>query len=439
MELIRKVVQKILRDYGDNSMQEKLRMQGSTIVELQRQIRNLKNEKIKVVFVCHRAAIWNSLRTVFESCNQDEAFDVTIVTIPNKKQLPKLGLNHEEYVSEGAEKFFENYPCRVIQGYDYEKHAWYDLRSLQPDYVFFQTPYDICRPPEYKSDVVSLYTKLSYVHYGMPFMGGMIAEESFPKTFLENVYFHFAEFPEMQKYYVERVPENAVHSHCNICLTGYPKLDGVERYRSAESSSWINPREKGLFRVMWTPRWSMNEGNCTFFDYKDKLPQYVQENKEMELLFRPHPQAFAEFIEKGQMTKQQVDEYKALYEKSDIMSIDAQQDYLPSFYSSDVLITDESSIMPEYFLTEKPVIFTYKEIHLNEFAEKLSKGFYWAKDWEELEKHLIMLKNGEDPLAEKRRELIKTEFCIPENGAGYEIKEILKRDFFGGRSQNISR
>ena len=431
MEWMKKVVRKILRDYGDHSLEEKLRVQNSVIVELQRQVRNLKKEKIRVVFVCHRAALWNSLRTVFEACNQDDAFDVTIVTVPNKKQIPKLGLNHEEYISEGAEEYFKDYPCRVIRGYDYETHKWFDLRLLQPDYIFFQTPYDVCRPPEYRSDIVSSYAKISYVHYGMPFMGGMIAEESFPKNFLENVYFHFAEFPEMQKYYVDRVPENAIHKHKNIRLTGYPKLDGIEQYRETESKSWINAREKGLFRVMWTPRWSMNEGNCTFFDYKDKLPQYIEEHEGIELLFRPHPQAFSEFIEKGQMTERQVADYKYIYENSDVMSIDMQQDYLPSFYSSDVLITDESSIMPEYFLTGKPIIFTYKETHLNEFATKLSEGFYWAKDWDEVEKYMAMLKNGEDPLDSKRQELIQSEFCIPENGSGYEIKEILKADFSG--------
>lgn len=429
MQLVEKVIQKILRNYMDDTYDEKIRIQSQTIIELQRQIKNLKQEKINVVFVCHRASLWNSLKTVFEECNKDEKFEVTIVTIPNKRQIPKLGLNHEEYVSEGAEEFFEDYPCRVIQGYNYENHTWYDLKALKPDYLFFQTPYDICRPSAYKSDVVALYTKLGYVHYGMPFMGGMIAEESFPKNFLKNIYFHFAEFAEMQKYYIERVPENATHRHKNILLTGYPKLDGVEKYQGCESDLWLYPREQGYFRVMWTPRWSTGEGNCTFFDYKEKLPDYIRQTEKIELLFRPHPQAFSEFVEKGEMTKEQVEDYQKLFRESDRMSMDTGADYLKNFYSSDVLITDESSIMPEYFLTGKPVIFTYKETHLNSFAEKLSEGFYWVKDWEELEKTLKMLQSGKDPLLKKRQQLINSEFCIPEKGSGYMIKEILKKDF----------
>ena len=430
MGFIEKVLKKIIREYGDHNIEEKLRVQASVITELSHEIKKQKNEKIHVVFVCHRGALWNSLKTVFEACNSDDAFKVTIVTIPNKKQLPKVGLCHEEYVTEGAEEYFRDYPCQVIQGYDYENKSLFDLKSLRPDYVFFQTAYDICRPPEYKSDVVSLYARLAYVHYGMPFMGGMIAEESFPKNFLANTYFHFAEFKEMQKYYVNRVPENAIHRHNNIVLTGYPKLDGVERYRGCESVSWKQPKEKGLFRVMWTPRWNTGEGNCTFFELKDSLPKYIAENEDMELLFRPHPQAFSEFISKGEMSEKEVEEYKAIFDENDHLGMDSQADYLPSFYSSDVLVTDESSIMPEYFLTGKPIVFTYKKTNLNEFATKLSKGFYWAKNIDEVKIHLENLKQGIDPLKEIRDELIRTEFYMPKEGSGFVIKELLKKDFY---------
>lgn len=430
MEIVQKVVKRLFRDYIEEEYENKFLTQGCEITELKRKIKLAKNEKIKIVFVCHRAQIWNALKTVFEACNEDDEFDTVIVTIPNKKQIPKLGLNHEEYVSEGAEEFYKDYPCRVIQGYDYEKKTWFDLETLNPDYVFFQTPYDICRPHQYRSDVVSLYAKICYVHYGMPFMGDFIAEESFPIGFLKHTYFHFAEFKEMKEFYVNRVKENPIHKYERVVLTGYPKLDGIEKYIGMESESWHYKKEEKRYRIMWTPRWSMGEDNCTFFDYKDKLLDYVEKQSDVEFLFRPHPQAFSEFVEKKFMTREQVEEYQRRYEKSDSAFIDEQRDYLPSFYSSDVLITDESSIIPEYFLTGKPIIFTYKTTHLNEFAKKISEGFYWVKDWGELENTLEMLMRGEDPLKEKRNQLLKDSYYIPEKGSGYEIKEVIKKDFY---------
>ena len=429
MEIGKRVLDKFLKPYMEEQYEEKLLLQGQEILELKRQLKTLKQEKIKVVFVCHRPQIWDALKSVCKACIADEMFEVTIVTIPNKKQLPKLGLGHEEYVSEGAEEFFKDYPCQVIQGYDYENKTWFDLKKLEPDYLFFQTPYDVCRPPEYKSDVVCLYTRICYVHYGMPFMDGYIAEESFPRSFLKHTYFHFAEFLEMQKFYVNRVAENPVHKHERVVLTGYPKLDGVEKYVGCESESWHFKGEAKRYRIMWTPRWSTGENNCTFFDFKDKLLDYVEKQKDAEFLFRPHPQAFAEFVEKKEMTAEEVENYKARYESMENAFIDTQREYLPSFYSSDVLITDESSIIPEYFLTGKPVIFTYKEPHLNDFAKKIAEGFYWVKNWEEMEEVLAKLKKGQDELKEKREQLIQEAFYMPEEGSGTEIKECLKMDF----------
>ncbi|WP_083655231.1 CDP-glycerol glycerophosphotransferase family protein [Roseburia sp. 499] len=429
MDIGKKLFNKFLKSYIDEQYEEKILLQAQENIEVKRQIKLLRQEKIRVVFVCHRAQVWDALKSVCEACIADEQFDVTIVTIPNKKQLPKLGLNHEEYASEGAEEFFSGYPCQVVQGYDYEKREWLDLRNLQPDYLFFQTPYDVCRPPQYKSDVVSLYTKLCYVHYGMPFMDGYIAEESFPRNFLKHTYFHFAEFQEMQKFYVDRVAENSVHKHERVVLTGYPKLDGVEKYIGCESKSWHFQGADRRFRIMWTPRWSTGENNCTFFEFKDKLLDYIENKKEIEFLFRPHPQAFAEFVEKKEMTEAEVESYKQRYESMENAFMDPQREYLPSFYSSDVLITDESSIIPEYFLTGKPVIFTYKETHLNEFARRIAKGFYWVKDWQEMEEVLVKLEKGQDDLKEKREQLIQEAFYMPKEGSGFEIKECLKKDF----------
>ncbi len=429
--MINSILNKLLSGYLDEKYGNKIIANSQEIIDLKRQVKVLKNEKINIVFVCHRAHIWDALKSIYEACMEDNEFDVTIVTIPNKKQLPKKGLSHEEYVSEGASEYFKDYPCRVIEGYDYESKKWFDLKSLQPDYLFFQTPYDICRPPEYQSSVVSMYTKIGYVHYGMPFMDGYIAEESFPVSYLKNTYFHFAEFEEMRKYYVNRVEDNCIHKKSRVLLTGYPKIDEGKKYVGCESDSWKYTDKERKLRVMWTPRWNTEENNCTFFEFKDLLVDYIREHSNIEFLFRPHPQAFSEFISRKQMSETEVEAYKECYRKLENASIDEQQEYLPSFYSSDVLITDESSIIPEYFLTGKPIIFTYKETHLNDFAKKISEGFYWVKDWDEMKNILSKLEKGEDELREKRLELINEAFYIPEKGSGYEIKELIKKDFRG--------
>ncbi len=411
-----------------NLIRDKKLSKAQIRIEERRNERKNK-KKINVIFICHRPALWGALKSVCEACIKDKRFNVAIVAIPNKKNLPEVGFSHNEYIWEGAYEFFREYPCRVLMGYDDDTGKWLDLRRLNPDYVFFQTPYDICRPLAYQSNKVASYAKICYVHYGMPFMNGYIAEESFPVSFLKNTYFHFAEFEEMRKFYVERVSDNAVHKKERVILTGYPKLDEAKNYTGCESESWIYKGDERKFRIMWTPRWNTEEGNCTFFTFKDYIPDYVEANKNLELLYRPHPQAESEFLSRGIMSEDEIRTYRKRYEESYNMSIDKSKGYLDSFYSSDVLITDESSIIPEYFLTGKPIIFTYDETHLNDFAKEISKGFYWAKTPEELRTCLDKLISGEDELKEIRARLIKEQYYMPEKGSGWEIKEIIKKDF----------
>ena len=158
-------------------------------IDLRLKIKKLAGEKIHVVFVCHRPAVWESLHSVYDALMADDHFQVTIVAIPNKKELPGLLLAHEEYASEGAETFWAANGC--LKGYDYETGEWLDLRSLKPDYVFFQQPYNTTRPTGYQSGVVSQYAKILYIPYGMWLIGGEVFESTHPADFLNDVSYDF--------------------------------------------------------------------------------------------------------------------------------------------------------------------------------------------------------------------------------------------------------
>ena len=72
---------------------------GQQAVDYKLQLKLIKHEKINVVFICHRPAVWDSLKNVYNALNNDNDFNVFIIAIPNKKELPKKGLNHDIYES----------------------------------------------------------------------------------------------------------------------------------------------------------------------------------------------------------------------------------------------------------------------------------------------------------------------------------------------------
>lgn len=400
-------------------------------IQLRLKIKKTAKEKINVLFICHRPATWGALKTVYEAMKKDSKFCVQILTIPNKKQLPKMEFNHEIYESEGAETFWKGED--VIQGYDYENKVWLDIKLLRPDYVFLQQPYNITKPDCLNSQVISKYAKLCYTPY-FTFLpnkiNDIVNDECNPIDYLADLSFYFAQSRAHFEYVSNRY-RIINPNFTEIVLSGDPYFDNLERI-PADGSDWNFPDKKDHFRLIWTPRWCTNEGNSSFFDYKDKLVDYCISNRDVDFIFRPHPQAFVNWNATGELTEEEALKYKKIYDTAENIKIDTRKEYLSTFYTSDCIIADISSVIPEYFLTGKPIIYCDKKGSINTFLKDkgYAAGFYRVENWEDLKETLDMLRAGNDPLREKRQTLIKSEFYIPKEGAGYSIKETIKNDFF---------
>ena len=391
-----------------------------------------QNKKVNVLFVCSRPAAWGSLRTVCEAFAADERFNVKILAIPEKEPLPGVHYRHNIYSDIGAyDHLSATAPCRVINGYNRISGKWVDLADLKPDYVFFQTPYNNMRPAQYDANDVSTYARLCYLSYGTFLFAGDFERVVYPMDFFTWVNFHFYESPlhkaQLDAYYRLQ----PAHKRPRCVLSGYARFDDTEQYREAESPLW--PRPKGASqRIIWTPRWTTSQNNAHFFDYKDSFLQLCDQNKNIDLVFRPHPLTFKESVARAQMTAQQVEEYKNCYKARTNAVLDLRPEYLDTFHSSDVLVTDISSIMPEYLASGKPLIYCHKENSFNELGARLAESYYWARNWDEVVTTLNMLRNGEDPLREKRLATLRENYHMPVEGCGNFVKKFIEADFFGG-------
>ena len=152
-------------------------------------------------------------------------------------------------------------------------------------------------------------------------------------------------------------------------------------------------------------------------------------NKEINFIFRPHPLALNNFIKEKLITKREVIEYLKNYKKSN-MYYDSDSDYYDTFANSDVLITDFSSIIIEYFLFNKPIIYCYsKNGNETNFMKKLKKCFYCVKNWDELKNVLEKLKKGNDPLKERRRKLLDKILKKYEDDVALKIVDKVKDNY----------
>lgn len=344
-------------------------------------------EKITIVFYGQCLTCWNKLSSVVQQAVKDERFRVHILAIP------------DDVTKTGGDNFGDlsaQYGSMVINAQ--QGDGWFSLEDLKPDYVFFQRPYDTYLPVCYRSKAVSRYAKICYVNYAYNF--SEIYKLTMEKIFFRNVYLFFAETDEYKQYNVKRLAASHRREYQKSFSLGYPAFQDFMEHK---------PKiEKGNheFRILWTPRWSedIEVGGTNFFRYKDKVVDYVRKREKTSLIFRPHPMLFSHSLEVGRMSQQEVDGYLSNFQGR--LEYDEEKEYANNFWRADVMLTDFSSVIMEYFLTGRPIVFCPTTIKVNEFFRDILSVNYTAETWEEAEKILSMLAAGVDPLKEARKKKV---------------------------------
>ena len=204
---------------------------------------------------------------------------------------------------------------------------------------------------------------------------------------------------------------------------GYP---GFESYLDTQQE------EREIARVLWTPRWNTEEriGGSHFFEYKDAFLAFAEKygGAGIQFTIRPPPLMFDNFVQKGQMTEQDVQDYKAQLAARGIKLDEGRSAAIGALRSADILLTDFSSLMMHFFLLDHPMVYCPCSSELMDDFKKAIEGSYVAENWAQAEDCLIQLLRGEDPAAQRRREIVEV-FRAKHTGAARRIAERLKRDY----------
>lgn len=354
--------------------------------------RYTKGAKIKVAFLAQMPEVWDKEIDICETMMKNDRFQVDVIVIPSydgaKKELCK------EYDNP---YFFEKYPDAIKA---YEHGTWFEIKEGQYDYVFYQRPYDQYLPNQYKSSEVVKLAKCCYVPYafnGADVFSNLIAN----KSFFRNMYFVFCDSDDTAKKINSQFHSNTEKQTHHIENLGYPALIP---YFS------VHPSNK-YTQFLWTPRWSYDSesGHSHFLEYKDVLNAFKKNNTDVEVIFRPHPLLFDELINKRLMERSEINSYLKQLDQLSI-KYDKGSPIFDTFQNTDVLITDYSSIIIEFFITGRPIIYCDSDLKLNEVFQRMREGMYIAKDEGDVNYYLSELVKGKDELANIRKTIVEEYF-----------------------------
>jgi hypothetical protein len=381
-------------------------------------------QPIHVAFVCHSPSLWGKIAPLHTALLADPTFKVSPIAVPYRHG----SFGDANYHDGGMTDFFRSKGIPFLHGWDEGTKQWLDLQTLAPDYVFFQTPYDDQFPPPYTSRYVSLHARVCYVPYvGVLIYRGAVEAITHPPAFFQNITTAFVatsvERDELLKKFTPWLTSD------RVVVAGSPMADYARIGLVPKANAWKRVDERAVKRILWTPRWRTDEGNCHFFDYKDFLLDFVAHRPEVDFLLRPHPLCLQNFAKTGEFTKSQQEEFLRRIAAMPNANVDSSGDYQGTLLASDILISDMSSILAEYFITGKPIIYTHRVDSFNEIGAKLAQGFYWVRNSTELGRAIQGLLSGDDPLKPLRDRMITELFSPPTGGSCEFITNHLRLPF----------
>lgn len=166
--------------------------------------------------------------------------------------------------------------------------------------------------------------------------------------------------------------------------------------------------------VLWTPRWSTDPyiGGSNFFEYNNLIFSLARKNPNILFVLRPHPLMFGNFIKTGEMTEQDVKQFKDYCQNENNIILDESKEYFNQFWNSDLLITDASGIVPEYFVTGRPILYCHSSANFiyNEYTLDIINTCYQVRSKEDLLHNFYRIIAGYDEKQNDRKALIRERY-----------------------------
>lgn len=374
--------------------------------------------RMRVVFLVQNDFIWDKQSPVYDAFAADDDVEPIIVLLPTYTATDHTA---GKRVGEYEERYWHFFHDRYQDVYDFTNVL--DLRVFQPDYIFLALPYEDLRQMggTHTTDLVKI-AKLCYIAYGTQGTKFFIHWETMMQEFFSHMTFHFCDSPE------EKAAMESAYSHTasaglqHFEDLGYPSFVPYLEYRG---------EPHGTRRILWMPRWTTDPmvGGSHFLDYKDHFVDFAAKYGSSELKFavRPHPFMFDNFIQRGDMTENEVASYKAMLDAYGIELDDGAYTPFEALSRADILLTDFSSLNMPFFLLDRPLVYCPNGVELTDDYNKMLEGSYVAEDWTQAEYYLEQLIRSEDPAADRRR-MIVAEFREKHDGAAERIAARLKKD-----------
>jgi hypothetical protein len=374
-----------------------------------------KNGPLRVVFFVSQPQMWSS-DSLYERLRADLRFFPEIIVFPNHE----AGTDARASSCESANLFFVEKNFSVRKGYDPDSKRFLSLAEIEPDIVFFDQPH-MGLPEEISYGAVSQTALTCYIPYG--FEVSRLNEWSFGTDFHNRVWRIFSQTDWQRNQFFRY----GAISAANVAVVGYPKFDDYTSPLPADAYRFWKQGRNAKRRVIWAPHWSIGGNNVlnygTFCEYAETLLLLASRYPQIDWVVKPHQRLYVELCCQNVMTPSEVRSYFERWRLLPNADVYDGGSYIDCFRTSDALITDCGSFLPEYLPTGKPILHLIhpKSKGYNEFGAAVVKTLYSVSLQEDLSLLFFnVIVQGDDPMKKLREQAVHS-LGLSLGGAGERI------------------
>ena len=304
--------------------------------------------RINVLIVAELGGKWDSMDSVYRSLMSRDDCEVDVVLEPIFRKIKLEDGTIRQNV------IYEDYLTDL--GIKHVPFSEYDIEKKSPDLIFFSQPYESVTDEMFWPVNLSKHGKLIYVPY--------YSSTTIKESITHDNFTLFSSDTEKYSWRIACQSENMLAHYVkygsrkgeNIVVSGVPKWDyplGLNKLNTPCPLEW-KEKISGRKVFLWNTHFIKENQGFELFTNGVKFINYFLNNDKIALIWRPHP--MMETCLKV-YTPEYYDVYKQLIDviqKSKNIIVDDSPTYDSSFVWSDALLSDYSSLIDQYIMTDKP-------------------------------------------------------------------------------------
>ncbi|MFC5993646.1 hypothetical protein ACFQE5_05395 [Pseudonocardia hispaniensis] len=374
----------------------------------------LRRCPIRVLFLVHLLGAWDAYHAVVEAMAASDDFEPIVASIPRRfrgsdgccgeedvhRGLTERGVTHVRLAGSGAEDILQL------------------IKAIEPDVVCRQSQWDADIPDELSTQQLG-FARICLVPYETMNLVVNVPGERTANTAVDSD-FHRAAWMVFctNEMMLEAAIRDGARNGAQFRVVGHPKADHLRTVKPVWPLDPGRPHETNRpGRVVWSAHHTIATGWTDFGAFHLMHPamlDWARQCPDVQFVFMPHP-ALLPFPDSdaSPISRADFDGWMRSWEALPNTAVLSEQDYGPVLAASDLMVTDGLSMLVEYQLFTKPLIYFERDGHrpFNAIGERVVRGVHGVRSVDEARRLAEKFLAGHpDPLADRQRENVRRLF-----------------------------